>query len=50
VAHNHPSGNLEASQADKEVTARLKQAGEMLGITLTDHLIVSAKSYFSIRN
>ncbi|MGB4957587.1 MAG: DNA repair protein RadC [Candidatus Saccharimonas sp.] len=50
VAHNHPSGMLEASQADQEVTARLKEAGEMLGIALTDHLIVSAKSYFSIRN
>ena len=45
VAHNHPSGSLEASQADKEVTNRLRQAGELLGISLVDHIIIT-KDYF----
>ena len=40
VAHNHPSGNLEPSIADKEVTERLRQAGEILGIEVLDHLII----------
>ena len=42
VAHNHPSGSLEASQADKDVTNRLAEAGKLLGITtLNDHIIVT---------
>jgi len=48
VAHNHPSGNLEASQADKEVTNRLMEAGKLLGITLNDHIIVTKNGYISI--
>jgi DNA repair protein radC len=48
VAHNHPSGCLEASIADKEVTNRLVEAGKLLGITLNDHLIVTAQGYKSI--
>lgn len=41
VAHNHPSGNLEPSQADRDVTERLREAGELLGISLLDHLIIT---------
>lgn len=48
VAHNHPSGNLQPSQADKEVTARLHQVGGLLGINLRDHLIVTAREFRSI--
>ncbi len=50
LVHNHPSSNLEPSQEDIEVTARLAKAGELLGIKLLDHLIVSedAKEYKSI--
>ena len=48
VAHNHPSDNLEASQADKEVTARLHEAGELVGITILDHLIVTKSSFIVI--
>ena len=48
VAHNHPSGSLEASQADREVTHRLRQAGELLGISLVDHIILTKHSYKSI--
>lgn len=50
VAHNHPSGNLTPSQADREVTMRLREAGELLGIALIDHAIIATKSYFSIKN
>lgn len=48
VAHNHPSGNLKPSQADEQVTKLLKNTGDMLGIPLTDHLVVTKGSYKSI--
>ena len=48
IAHNHPSGNLEPSDADIAVTARLKESGELLGIDLLDHLIVSKDGFVSI--
>ena len=48
VAHNHPSGSLEASQADKDVTSRLMGAGRLLGITLNDHIIVTKTGFVSI--
>ena len=41
VAHNHPSGNLEPSQADKDVTRRLERAAELLGVSFTDHIIIT---------
>ena len=48
VAHNHPSGSLEASAADKNVTSRLAEAGKLLGITLNDHIIVTKTDYKSL--
>lgn len=48
VAHNHPSGNLEISQADRDVTERLRNSGELLGIRLVDHIIVTKIEYRSI--
>ncbi len=48
VAHNHPSGNLHPSDADRAVTERLHDAGELLGIKLVDHIIVTQKSHASI--
>jgi DNA repair protein RadC len=48
IAHNHPSGVLEPTAADLEVTAQLKAAGELLGISLLDHLIVSTDDCISI--
>ena len=48
VAHNHPSGDLRPSSADMAVTERLKQAGELLGISLVDHIILTKYSYKSI--
>ncbi|MBP9820922.1 DNA repair protein RadC [Candidatus Saccharibacteria bacterium] len=48
VIHNHPSGTLEPSGADIQVTQRLKDAGKLLGINLLDHVIITKKSYCSI--
>ena len=47
VAHNHPSGSVEPSSEDREVTRRLKEAGEILGISLLDHLVFSTQGYYS---
>lgn len=45
VAHNHPSGNTEPSQADIDLTKRLKNAGILLGINVLDHLILTKHSF-----
>jgi DNA repair protein RadC len=47
VAHNHPSGNLEPSKEDIDITKRLKAAGDLLGIPLLDHLVFSSSEYYS---
>jgi len=47
LAHNHPSGTLTPSEADKQLTKKLKTAAESLDIKVLDHLIVTEKSYFS---
>lgn len=47
LAHNHPSGTLKPSQADIQLTKRIKAAGESLDIKVLDHLIVTEKAYFS---
>jgi DNA repair protein RadC len=47
LVHNHPSGNLKPSLADKQVTLKLKSACEMLEINLLDHLIIARNSYYS---
>jgi DNA repair protein RadC len=47
LAHNHPSGNLQPSQADIDLTRRLRKGGELLDITVLDHLILSTGGYYS---
>ncbi|TDN93469.1 DNA repair protein RadC [Salegentibacter sp. 24] len=47
LAHNHPSGTLKPSEADKQLTQKLKAAAQSLDIKVLDHLIVTEKSYFS---
>jgi DNA repair protein RadC len=47
VAHNHPSGSLEPSPFDLEVTKQLKAAGIVMGIALLDHIIFNRSGYFS---
>jgi DNA repair protein RadC len=49
VAHNHPSGNLEPSQADLDLTKRLLEAAQLLSIPLLDHLILGQGNYQSLR-
>jgi DNA repair protein RadC len=50
VCHNHPSGDLIPSDADMELTNQLVDAGELLGIKVLDHLIVSNQGYKSLRD
>ncbi|MCC7246769.1 MAG: DNA repair protein RadC [Saprospiraceae bacterium] len=45
--HNHPSGQLQPSAADRQLTAKLKQSGLLVDIPVLDHLIVSERGYFS---
>jgi DNA repair protein RadC len=47
LAHNHPSGNLKPSQADHQLTKKLKEAGKALDIPVLDHLIIGERDYFS---
>ena len=47
LTHNHPSGTLKPSQADKDVTLKLKLAAQSLDIKVLDHLIITEQSYFS---
>jgi DNA repair protein RadC len=51
AVHNHPSGIPEASHEDKLITKRLRQAGEVLGISLIDHIIIANNNdkYFSFQ-
>lgn len=47
LAHNHPSGTLQPSQADRQITQKLKNAGESLDIKILDHLIITENAYLS---
>ncbi|MEL6674137.1 MAG: DNA repair protein RadC [Bacteroidota bacterium] len=47
VSHNHPSGNLTPSRADRQITQKLKEAGRLFDIPLLDHLIISHRGYYS---
>jgi DNA repair protein RadC len=49
VAHNHPSGDPQPSEDDLRITKKLVKAGNLLGINLIDHLIISAKEFFSFK-
>jgi len=46
LAHNHPSGNVEPSSADRQVTALLVNAGNILDVKILDHVIIGSKSRF----
>lgn len=47
LVHNHPSGQLVASNADKDITQKIKLAGNSLDIKLLDHLIITQTGYYS---
>jgi DNA repair protein RadC len=47
VAHNHPSGNLNPTESNSKITAKIKEAGNLLDIQLLDHLIIYDSDYYS---
>jgi len=47
MAHNHPSGNLNPSEADIKLTKQIKEAGKIMDIPILDHIILTSESYFS---
>jgi len=47
IAHNHPSGNLQPSRADEEMTRRIKEGLKLFDIQLLDHIILTDESYYS---
>ena len=47
--HNHPSGDPEPSPVDVAITRRLKEAGELLGIKVLDHIVTGEKGYVSLK-
>lgn len=49
LIHNHPSGDLTPSQADYDLTKKLLEVGKLMGISVLDHLILSSKGYYSLR-
>lgn len=50
LVHNHPSGNLKPSEADKDVTDHMIQVGLIMKVPVVDHLIISESSYYSFKN
>lgn len=49
MAHNHPSGSLEPSRDDIEFTRTIQRSSEIMGISLYDHLIISARGFVSLK-
>jgi DNA repair protein RadC len=49
LAHNHPSGDVSPSQEDLELTRRLVQAGQIMGIEVLDHLIIGPEEFYSLK-
>ena len=49
IAHNHPSGDSTPSREDINITKRLKECGELLGINLLDHIIIGKNTYVSLK-
>lgn len=47
LSHNHPSGNLNTSEADRQITNKLVAAGKLLDIKVLDHIIITKESYYS---
>ena len=47
ISHNHPSGNLNPSDADRAITKKIKQASEIFDIKMIDHIIITHLGYFS---
>ncbi|WP_452221431.1 JAB domain-containing protein [Lacinutrix salivirga] len=50
LVHNHPSGNLKPSEADKSITNKLDKASKLVDVSLLDHLIISKDGYYSFKD
>lgn len=50
LSHNHPSGNLQPSFADKEITNKISKAAQILDMRILDHIIVTPEGYFSFKD
>ena len=50
IAHNHPSGNAEPSEEDRRTTTKIRDAGDLIGIRLLDHIIVSDSDFYSFKD
>ena len=50
IAHNHPSGNTQPSDADINITKKLKDACQIMEINLLDHLIITSDSHYSMND
>lgn len=50
IAHNHPSGEADPSDEDTKVTKQMFEAGQVLGITMLDHIVFSKDGFFSFRD
>lgn len=50
VAHNHPSGTLSPSSADRSLTNKIIEAGKVLDIQLLDHIVMTVDNYYSFRD
>lgn len=49
IAHNHPSGDTTPSKEDRDITLRLKESGDIIGIKLLDHIIIGYDNYLSLK-
>lgn len=49
LAHNHPSGHVEPSKEDEQLTKRMVEAGQLLGIKVVDHIIIGESNYYSLK-
>jgi len=47
IAHNHPSGNTDPSPEDRDITKRMRAAGDVLGISVLDHIIIASSGFYS---
>lgn len=50
IAHNHPSGQLSPSRADRQITTRPKEAGKLIGIDIVDHIILTPDGFYSFQD
>ncbi|MFH0733444.1 MAG: DNA repair protein RadC [bacterium] len=50
LLHNHPSGSISVSQPDVSLTCKLKEAGDIIGISIVDHIIVAGNSFVSLKD